>query len=95
MIRYEAAALTELTDAAAYLERERPTLAARFMAAVTDAEVRIVEFPEAWPRYEDDTRRCPVLGFPYWLVYMRDGDFMNILGVVHGRREPGYWRGRR
>lgn len=94
MIRYESAALTELTDAIAYLERERPAAAARFVAAVTDAELRIREFPEAWPRYADDTRRCPVLGFPYWLVYRRGGEFVDIVGVVHGRREPEYWRGR-
>ena len=33
--------------------------------------------------------------FPYKVVYRNQQDGIEIIAVAHGKRRPGYWKGRR
>jgi toxin ParE1/3/4 len=95
VIRFEEAALAELADAAEYLEQQRPSCGVRLSEAVEAAFGQILEFPNAWPRETKNIRRCPVRGFPYWVLYSQEVDHLLIVAISHSSRCPGYWRDRR
>lgn len=95
VVRTDSAAVAEFRRAVAYLDEQRPTAGERFALAYDATVRRILEFPEAWPPYYGDYRRCRVEGFPYWVVYEWTGDTLWIDAVSHDARRPGYWRGRR
>ena len=64
----------------------------RFAGEVRLAIRRILETPNRWRVLEDDVRRCVVRVFPYSVLYTIEPDFILIVAVMHGKREPGYWR---
>jgi len=87
-------ALEEYREAARYYAARDTQLAARFVEAVEDAIRRIVESPSSWRILEDGVRRCLTRVFPYGVLYSVEGDHILIVAVMHGSRDPGYWRHR-
>jgi toxin ParE1/3/4 len=87
-------ALTEYHEAALYYAQRDPALALRFVEAVEDAISRIVETPFAWRVLDDDVHRCLTRVFPYAVLYTIEADYILIVAVMHGSREPGYWKRR-
>ena len=68
-LEYLDQALIEAEAAAQwYLERS-PTAAARFSADLDEAEVAILERPEAWPSAEPGTRRYLLQRFPFAVIH--------------------------
>ena len=55
---------------------------------------RVMEAPDRWRVVEQDVRRCLTHVFPYAVLYSVEPDFVLIIAVAHGSREPGYWRSR-
>src|SRR5436190_8682564 len=76
-----------------YAERSEKA-AARFVIALDNAIEKIRETPERWPSYVRGTRRYRLSRFPYLVVYRIGTDAVEIIAVQHGRRRPGYWKGR-
>src|SRR3954468_7044051 len=87
-------ALLEYQEAALYYTASGSALSLRFVEAVEDAIQRIVEALLAWPILDDDVRLCLTRRFPYGVLYTVESDLVLIVAVMHGHREPGYWRGR-
>lgn len=85
----------ELNDAAQYYELERPGLGAVFIAEVQRCTEAIVAHPDAAPVVRGQLRRRLCHRFPYGLLYSMVGDELRVLAVMHLRRRPGYWVGRR
>lgn len=73
---------------------ESMALGLRFYRAVMDAAARIETHPKAWPRVRGDVRKCLVAEFPYQLLYTIEPERIQIVAVMHGKREPSYWAGR-
>ncbi|HEU4405310.1 MAG TPA: type II toxin-antitoxin system RelE/ParE family toxin [Polyangiaceae bacterium] len=67
----------------------------RFEAALTAALDRAAEAPEQGPVLEAGVRRLLVEGFPYGVLYAVEAERVVVLAIMHLRRRPGYWRGRR
>ncbi|HEU4406657.1 MAG TPA: type II toxin-antitoxin system RelE/ParE family toxin [Polyangiaceae bacterium] len=67
----------------------------RFEAALTATLDRTAEAPEQGPVVEADVRRLLVEGFPYGVLYAVEPERIVVLAIMHLRRRPGYWRGRR
>ena len=84
----------EYREAAAFYEARRPGLGAAFTREVEAAIERVLEAPERWRLIEQDVRRCLTHTFPYGILYTTEDDFILIIAVAHGSREPGYWRRR-
>ena len=95
-MRYEfhPAALAEYDDAASYYASRHPGLELRFIEAVEQTIRRILEAPEQWRVLDGDVRRCLARVFPYAVLYTIEADYVLIVAVMHGHREPGYWRRR-
>ena len=98
-LRYDPEARAEFLDAVRWYARRNVTVAMRFNDGVSRAEVAIREAPHQWPLVEGvprelAVRRRIVDGFPFAVVYMELDSEVLILAVAHGKRRPGYWRGR-
>jgi toxin ParE1/3/4 len=87
-------ALEEYQEAALYYAERDPAVALRFVEAIEDAIRRILGSPLAWRVLEDDVRRCLTRVFPYGVLYTVEADHILIVAVMHGSREPGYWKRR-
>ena len=93
-VEFDPAARAE-TEAAFewYLERSRRA-AADFVAELGRALDRIAQAPQTFARVDGDTRRAVLRHFPYLVVFRETASRIEIIAVAHGRRKPGYWRGR-
>jgi len=87
-------ALEEAESAAHWYAERSLAAAAQFSAELDDAEAAIVERPEAWPPFDHGTRRYLLRRFPFSVVYRIEKFRILIVAVAHGRRRPGYWKGR-
>jgi plasmid stabilization system protein ParE len=85
----------EFNDAIAYYETEQVGLGTAFLEEVRRLTAAIVEYPEAAPIILGTVRRRLCSRFPYALLYEVHVDQIRILTVMHLRRRPNYWIGRR
>ena len=84
-------AKTELDDAVAYYNRERPGLGYELLWEAFSAIDRIKQFPQAWQVFQEEARRCLLRRFPYGIVYVVEDDLVLILAIAHLHRQPDYW----
>jgi len=89
------AAEAEINKAADFYDIESPGLGSVFIDEIQRAIERIGEFPEAAPLIRGRVRKKALFKFPYSLMYSVRQDEIRILAVVHQKRRPFYWRGRR
>jgi len=84
----------ELLDAIDYYEAKAPGLGRDFAVETYAAVTRMLEFPNAWPRLDEDVRRVLMNRFPFGLLYGVRGDSCRVLAVMNLHRDPDYWRER-
>ena len=85
----------ELNDAIGYYETEQAGLGATFLAEIRRSTAAIIEYPGASPIIRGTVRRRLCERFPYALLYEHHVDQIRILAVMHLKRRPSYWVGRR
>lgn len=85
----------EFNDAIAYYETEQVGLGIAFLEEVRRLTAGIVEYPDAGPIILGTVRRRLCSRFPYALLYEFHADQIRILAVMHLKRRPNYWVGRR
>lgn len=85
-------AALEFEEAVRYYQARGRLLGDRFATEVRIAIRHILETPDRWRVLEEDVRRCLVRVFPYSVLYTIEPDFILIVAVMHGKRQPGYWR---
>lgn len=91
----QASARQELRDSAAWYRVRNQEVADRFVREVERTLELIETFPGTGariPLVTGKTRRLPVAGFPYHLVFEELADRVEVLAVAHDRKRPGYWR---
>jgi toxin ParE1/3/4 len=75
--------------------RDRNDAAAQAFLAELDRAVELIsENPMRWPIHLHGTRHFLLRRFPFGVVYRELGETLQIVAVAHGRRKPGYWKGR-
>jgi plasmid stabilization system protein ParE len=85
----------EFNDAIAYYETEQVGLGTAFLEEVRRLTAAIVEYPNAGPIILGTVRRRLCSRFPYALLYEVHTDQIRVLAVMHLKRRPNYWIGRR
>jgi toxin ParE1/3/4 len=84
----------ELTTAAKRYKCERLELARDFLRAFRTTKDEIAKQPDRFSFIEKPVRRARIPGFPYRIVYEELDDCIHVLAIMHGSREPGYWKNR-
>ena len=87
-------AIAEARAAREWYAVRNPAAADAFMAELDQAREQIAKFPEAWALYISNTRRYLMRRFPFFVVYRRQKQKIEVIAVVHSRRRPGYWKSR-
>ncbi|MBI4179322.1 type II toxin-antitoxin system RelE/ParE family toxin [bacterium] len=94
IIRVLACAETELSEAVAYYNEQCPGLGFKFAAETKAALARIMDFPDAWPKFSGRSRRCLLDRFPYGVLYHKSPDEILVVAVMHLSRAPKRWADR-
>ncbi len=88
-------AAQETAEAALFYKRRDAEVSRRFRTEVYAAIERARSQPMVYRLFEDDLRKVRVERFPYSVIFrVADNDSLQVLAVVHGSREPGYWKHR-
>ena len=82
----------ELQKVENYYDNINQELDNRCRAETEMAISRIIDFPNAWQRLSQNTRRRALKTFLYGIVYRVKPDEIRILAVMHLHREPDYWK---
>ncbi|HSI14402.1 MAG TPA: hypothetical protein VK961_20295 [Chthoniobacter sp.] len=85
----------EFREAALYYERQSPGLGMRFADAIESGFGQIDRSPFTWRCIRGDIRRFLVKTFPFGIVYACRDNEIFVLAIMHFKREPDYWLGRR
>ena len=78
----------ELDETIEYYNYESQGLGDSFLVETLNAIDRLEKFPEAWQRYSERTRKCPIPGFPYGIIYMIRGEEILVVAVANMHRKP-------
>ena len=79
-----------------YYEERQIGLGEAFTAEVEAAIDRITRSPRSFAKYPDDdrVRFHQTRRFPYLVLFICTQDTLNIVAVMHQRRNPAYWKNR-
>ena len=81
-------------DAAADWYEQQARLGAKFTLRIREALLRISQMPELRAVLYRDIRRARVEKFPYNVYYRVRPDRVEVIAILHGRRDPSVWRSR-
>lgn len=93
VLRKEAA--RDMREAFDYFEGQGRGLGKDFVAKVQKVFDRITLMPTLHGFVEDDIRRALVKKYHYSVFYRIEGMDVAVLAVVHQRRDPAVWQGRK
>ena len=93
-IIWDEEALGEANAATEFYHQKQANLGQRFVDTLEEATTRIAQGPLMPPKIETDLRKCKLPYFPYSVIYRVQGDTLQIIAIMHIRREPGYWKHR-
>ncbi len=84
----------DLAEARDWYDRRRMGLGDELLSFVEESLVHIERSPEHRPAEYRDVRRAKVRRFPYVIYYRVKLDFVEVLAILHGGRDPKAWRQR-
>lgn len=72
------------------MSRNKRVLEKRFIEAV-DAINRVCRNPLLYRKIDENVRKCRLLHFPYAIIFRLVSEQIEIIAVMHIRKEPNYW----
>lgn len=81
----------ELNQAIDWYEACSPRLGGDFADEIHAAVQRALALPFAWAEIRPGIRRVLTRRFPYGVLYVQDGEVLQVLAVMHLSQRPGYW----
>ena len=87
-------ARTDVLEAYDWYAERSQVAADEFQEELQRAGIAIQRSPQLWGNYLHGTRQYLMKRFPYIVVYRLTEDRIEIIAVIHGRRRPGFWKGR-
>ena len=91
---FHAGAIEDLQEARDWYEDQRAGLSFEFEGALDDGLGRIAAAPLANAEVEPGIRRHVLSRFPYAVFYRGHSEVIEILAVLHHRRDPIVWHRR-
>ena len=92
--RWHPDAQLEADEAAKFYWERQPGLEQRFLDILEDALHRILRRPQMYLQVGGDIHKCKLPRFPYGVTYRTKPDTIEILAIMHLRRELWYWKSR-
>jgi plasmid stabilization system protein ParE len=92
IIRPEAEA--DLFEARGWYEEKQADLGSEFLTEIDDVFDRIGERPDLYAVEYKEVRRVALSRFPYVVYYRIVEETVEVIGVLHGSRDPKHWKSR-
>jgi toxin ParE1/3/4 len=86
-IHFRPEATADVSDIFAYYESKQTGLGSRFTRELDDLLIRISANPALYGRYRSNIRAGNVRKFPYIVYYRLLDEKIEILAILHGRRD--------
>ncbi len=84
-LRWTQEAIHDLTAIRDHIAQDRPEAARKVASRILEAVDHLEQFPESGrPGRVPGTRELVVTGTPYQVPYRIEGDFIELLRVLHG-----------
>jgi plasmid stabilization system protein ParE len=93
-IDFDPEAAAEANEAYCWYAKRSQRAADAFIAELDRAIDSIREQPNRFAKYLHGTQRCLLKRYPYAVVYRATEVAIQVVAVAHGKRRPGYWKGR-
>jgi plasmid stabilization system protein ParE len=93
-IRLREEAEHDLEEAASWYEGQRNGLGFEFLNAIEKTFDLISRSPESFPLVYRNIHRALTRKFPFGVFYLITPSTVVVIGILHGSRHPGRWRGR-
>ncbi len=84
----------DLAEARDWYDGRQDGLGAEFVAEADAAFARATASPTIFQPVYGEVRRVKLTRFPYLVYFRLLADRVEVLAVVHGRRDPAVWQGR-
>jgi len=86
----------EFLDAVDYYESCSEGLGLEFANDTYATIQRITNYPHAWSKFSENTRRCLTKRFPFGVIYqvLENKNEIVVIAVMQLNRKPGYWKKR-
>lgn len=81
-------AAQEAGEAARWYEEQLPGLGIEFLLELDTALDRVINHPDIYPPIYRDARRVLVRRFPYAAYFVVAPDTVQVIAVLHQRRNP-------
>ncbi len=94
IIELLSAAENDLTESISYYNQQQKNLGYEFLDETKRTLLRILDFPNAWPKLSRNTRRIQVNRFPYGIVYHNRPGKILVVAVMNLYSEPNSWKER-
>jgi toxin ParE1/3/4 len=88
------AADDDLYDAVLWYEQRRTGLGKELIARLDEVLARIGDNPDLYPEVHSGIRRAPIRRFPYGVFYRRRTNYVQVIAIVHDRRDRTAWQDR-
>lgn len=82
----------ELEHAIRFYKQQQAGLDKRFIETLEDAINRVCRNPLLYRKVDNETRKCRLLHFPYALIFQTRSDRIEIIAIMHLRKQPNYWQ---
>jgi len=93
--KFHPEAEVELTESASYYENRRENLGRRFLEAAQSTIKRIEIKPSIYKFIDTEIQWCRLKTFPYAIIFRETETSIEILAIMHIRRQPNYWKNRK
>ena len=91
---WQTEAVEEVDAAAKFYQKKQPGLEQRFLEVLEDALRRIQRRPQIYQIIWGKIQKCKLPHFLYAIIFRVKPERIEIIAVMHLRRQPGYWQTR-
>jgi len=84
----------DVSDAAAWYEQRRTGLGDEFLDELDSVLRRVIKDPFQFPKIKNQIRRALLRRFPYSVYFDVTGETLELIAVLHLRRDPPTWEKR-
>jgi plasmid stabilization system protein ParE len=90
----EPLATQDLAESIAFYDGQQDGLGLEFLSDVKTMLQKIADNPRLFAAYHRDTRKASLARFPHLILYRFDDQAIQVIGVMHARRNPRRFRSR-
>jgi len=87
-------AAQEIEQTTAFYNKQQAGLEKRFIEDLEDGIEKVCAHPLRYKVVEGDVRKCRLEHFPYLLIYQVQSEQVEIIALMHLRKQPDYWKNR-